>query len=82
MFKRVRTLNDTDKALLVVALLNSGIKARIRKLRIGFRVVFEGSTDAVATVLNNEGFLTASGEQFGRFSFNGANEVFVRYARF
>jgi hypothetical protein len=81
MFKQVRTFTDSDKALLAVALLNSGIKARIRKLRIGVRVVFDGSREAVAEVLNSEGFLTAAGEAFGPHSFNGPSEVFVRYVR-
>lgn len=80
MTKTVRTLNQTDKTLIAVALLNAGVKARIRKLHIGYRVVFDGSKDVVATVLNNEGYLTAAGDAFGPYSFNGSNEVFVRYA--
>lgn len=78
MTKMVRKFNNEDKILLAVALLNAGIKARIRKLHLGVRVVFDGSQEAVAEVLNSEGFLTAAGDKFGQFSFQG-NQAFVRY---
>lgn len=78
MTKQVRKFNKTDKMLLAVALLNAGIKGRIKMLNLGCRVVFEGSSDAVAAVLNSEGFLHASGDAFGPFSFQG-NQAFVRY---
>lgn len=75
----MRTLTNSDKALLALSLANAGIKARIRKLPAGLRVVFEGSSQAVADVLNAEGFRHASGESFDRFKFDG-NQAFVRYA--
>lgn len=78
MTKTVRAFTKEDKILLAVALLNAGIKARIRKLHIGVRVVFEGSQDEVAAVLNSEGFLHANGGPFTQFSFQG-NQAFVRY---
>lgn len=78
MTKTVRKFNTEDKMLLAVALLNAGIKARIRKLHLGVRVVFDGSQDAVAEVLNSEGFLHANGGPFGPTSFQG-NQAFVRY---
>lgn len=78
MTKQVRAFNKEDKMLLAVALLNAGIKGRIRMLRLGARLVFEGSQDAVAEVLNSEGFLHASGDAFGQFSFQG-KQAFVRY---
>jgi hypothetical protein len=74
----VRKFTKEDKLLLAVALLNAGIKARIRKLHLGARVVFDGSQDAVAEVLNSEGFLHANGGSFGANSFHG-NQAFVRY---
>lgn len=79
MTRMVRTLTNDDKILLAAALLNAGVKARIRKLHIGYRVVFDGSYDVVASALNGEGFLAAGGEPFGKFSAQG-NQVFVRYA--
>ena len=78
MTKQVRAFTQEDKLLLAVALLNAGIKARIRKLNIGVRVVFDGSQEAVAAVLNSEGFLHANGGSFDRYSFQG-NQAFVRY---
>lgn len=78
---KVRTLNTTDKALVAVKLLNAGVKARIKMLRIGFRVCFVGSWETVAGVLNANGYLTASGSTFDAHAFNDINgEVFVRYA--
>lgn len=79
MFKQIRILNDADKALLAVAFLNADVKVRIRKLRIGYRVVFDGARETVAEVLNSEGFLNAAGNAFGPHSFDG-NQAFVRYA--
>jgi hypothetical protein len=76
--KKVRTFGSDDKLLLAVAMLNAGIKVRIRKLRIGIRVVFDGPSENVAAVLNSEGFLNASGCEFGVHSFDG-NQAFVRY---
>ena len=75
-----RTLTKADKALVALAFANAGIKARIRMLRLGFRVVFEGGWEPAAAVLNSEGYLTAGGEAFGRFSFQG-QQAFVRYAK-
>lgn len=80
MFKKVRTLETADKALLAVELLNAGVKARIAKQRIGYRVCFTGPMADVREVLNANGFLTASGDAFTDHSFNGSAEVFVRYA--
>jgi G:T-mismatch repair DNA endonuclease (very short patch repair protein) len=57
MTKMVRKFTKEDKLLLAVALLNAGIKARIKMLNLGARVVFDGSQEAVAEVLNSEGFL-------------------------
>lgn len=74
----VRTLAPTDRALLKLALQNAGIKARIRKLRLGVRVVFVGGWEPVAEVLNSEGFRAAGGAQFARFTFQG-QQAFVRY---
>lgn len=74
----VRRLNDADRALLGVVLLNAGVKARIRKLRLGYRVVFQGAWEPVAEAINPEGFRTAGSERFGRFSFQG-QQAFVRY---
>jgi hypothetical protein len=78
MAKMVRPFSKQDKILLAAALLNAGIKARIKMLNLGARVVFEGSEEAVAEVLNNEGFLFADGQKFGRFCFQ-RNQAFVRY---
>ncbi len=78
MTKQVRAFTKEDQLLLAVALLNAGIKARIRKLAIGVRVVFDGAQDEVAAVLNSEGFLHANGGPFTQFSFQG-NQAFVRY---
>lgn len=78
MTKQVRTLTATDKALLALALRNAGIKARIRKFPTSIRVVFEGSWEAVRSVLNAEGFRFADGNEFGRFSNNG-NEAHIRF---
>lgn len=75
-----RTLTQTDQVLLAAALLNAGIKARIRKIRNGLRVVFDGPSAPVADLLNDEGFLHANGCPFDRFSFDG-NQAFVRYVR-
>ncbi len=75
---QVRTITADDKALLAIALLNAGVKARIRKLNLGLRVVFNGSWESVAAVLNSEGFRFADGREFSRFSFDG-NQAFVRY---
>lgn len=77
----VRHLNEVDKVLILAALSNAGVKARARKLRIGYRICFEGLHTAVVDVLNNEGFLSAAGAPFTGFSFNRSGEVFVRYAR-
>ncbi len=77
-FKMVRTLNETDKALLAAVLMNAGVKARIRKFPGCYRVVFDGARETVADALNGEGFLAAGGQPFGRFSFDG-NQAFVRY---
>lgn len=79
MGKMVRKFDKSDKSHLVVALLNAGITARIKMLHLGARVVFEGSQDAIAEVLNSEGFLHANGGPFGQHSFQG-NQAFVRYA--
>jgi len=71
-----------DKALVALALLNEGVKARTKMLNRGFRVCFTGSWETVARVLNENGFRTAGGE-FTRFSFNDINgEVFVTYKVF
>jgi hypothetical protein len=76
---KVRTLNDADKALLALALLNADVKARIRKFPTSLRVVFEGPFEPVQAVLNENGFRFADGGLFTRFSFNQPNEVFVRF---
>lgn len=78
MTKQVRTLTATDKALLALALRNAGIKARVRKISNGLRVVFDGSWEGIAAVLNAEGFRHATGGEFSRFSFDG-NQAFIRY---
>ena len=78
MTKQVRVFAKEDQILLAAALLNAGVKARIRKLHLGVRVVFTGSQDDVAEVLNSEGFLHANGGPFTQFSFQG-NQAFVRY---
>ncbi len=78
MTKTVRAFTKEDKLLLAVALLNAGIKARIKMLNLGARVVFDASQDAVAEALNSEGFLHADGGAFDKFSFQG-NQAFVRY---
>jgi hypothetical protein len=78
MGKMVRKFNKTDKLLLAAALLNAGVKGRIKMLNLGARLVFEGSQDAVTEVLNSEGFLHANGAPFGPTSFQG-NQAFVRY---
>lgn len=78
MTQMARKFNKEDQMLLAVALLNAGIKARIRKLNIGVRVVFDGSQEAIAAVLNSEGFLHANGGPFGLHSFQG-NQAFIRY---
>lgn len=75
-----RHLTALDRSYLALALRNAGIKARLRVIRNGIRVVFTGERDAVREVLNAEGYLHANGQAFGPHSFNGANEVFVRYA--
>jgi hypothetical protein len=80
MTKMVRTLNKTDAILIRVVLLNAGVKARVRVFPTSIRVVFDGAKEVVAEALNNEGYLHASAQPFGQFSFNGPNEVFVRYA--
>lgn len=66
-----------DKALIALALLNEGVKARTKMLPRGFRVVFDGAWEAVARVLNENGFRTTSGE-FGRASCE-SGEVFVTF---
>jgi hypothetical protein len=78
MTKLVRTLTATDKAYLALVLSNAGVKARIRKIHNGLRVVFEGSYEAIAPILNSEGFRHANGGQFSRFSFDG-QQAFIRY---
>lgn len=74
----VRPLTAADRALLALALENAGIKARIRKLRLGVRVVFKGPWQAVAEAINPEGFRHASGHPFEQTSFQG-DQAFVRY---
>ena len=76
--KKVRVFTKEDKLLLAIAFLNAGIKARMKMLNFGVRVVFEGPQSAVMAVLNAEGFLSSSGEAFGVYSFQG-NQAFVRY---
>ncbi len=78
--KTVRALNNSDKVLIAAALLNAGVKARIKKLNIGYRVCFVGDQSAVIEALNNYGFLNAVGGQFDMHSFNQPHELFVRYA--
>ncbi len=75
----VRYVNNTDKLLLRAALLNAGIKARVRSFPNCLRVVFEGDKAPMIEMLNNEGFLAAGGIPFGQHSFNGSNEVFVHH---
>lgn len=76
----VRTLTETDRQLLATSLRAAGIKARIRKLHLGVRVVFEGSMDRVIETINAGGFLYASGKPFDRNSIQG-NQAFIRYVR-
>jgi len=66
-----------DKALVALVLLNEGVKARTKMLNNGFRVVFDGSWEVVARVLNENGFRTTSGD-FGLASCE-SGEVFVTY---
>lgn len=66
-----------DKALVALMLLNEGVKARTKMLPRGFRVVFDGSWETVARVLNENGFRTTSGD-FGRASCE-SGEVFVTW---
>jgi len=73
----MRTLTRNDQLLLAAALLAAGVKARIRRFPGALRVVFDGSWETVADVLNNDGFCPAGGGRFGRFNFEG-NQVFVR----
>ena len=83
MANTVRTLTKEDQALAAVVLLNAGVKARIRSVRAGFRVVFVGSWQTVATALNEYGFKSAAMASFDRFAFNDTDpshgEVFVRF---
>ncbi len=76
---QVRYTNTNDKLLLAIVLLNAGIKARMRVIRDGIRVVFLSTIDreAVAALLNAEGFRFAAGTEFTRFSFDG-DQLFVR----
>lgn len=79
MTKTVRTLTTLDKSLIGLALLNNGIKARVRRFPTSLRVCFEGSQETVLRVLNDEGFLNSSGGQFTRFNFQDS-QVFVYFA--
>jgi hypothetical protein len=79
MTKTVRTLTTLDKSLIGLALLNNGIKARIRRFPTSLRVCFEGSQETVLRVLNDEGFLNSRGGQFTRFNFQDS-QVFVYFA--
>jgi hypothetical protein len=79
MTKTVRTLTTLDKSLIGLALLNNGIKARIRRFPTSLRVCFEGSQETVLRVLNEEGFLNSGGDQFTRFNFQDS-QVFVYFA--
>lgn len=81
MIPMVRTLTQSDKAILAIVLLDAGVKARIRKIRIGFRVCFEGEQTAVLVALNNNGFRDGCGSHFSHLSFNQPHEIFVRYRR-
>jgi hypothetical protein len=81
---KVRTITKEDKALAALALLNAGIKSRIKMLNHGFRVVFVGDWQIAAEVLNQNGFRFANGGPF--YSANcfqdidpNHGEVFVRY---
>jgi hypothetical protein len=80
MAKTVRTLTKADQSLIGLALLNNGIKARTRRFPTSLRVCFEGSQETALQVLNAEGFLNSSGEQFTRFNLNQPHEVFVYFA--
>lgn len=76
----VRTLTETDRQLLSTSLRAAGIKARIRKLHLGVRVVFEGPMDHAIATINAGGFLYASGQPFDRNSIQG-DQAFIRYVR-
>lgn len=81
---KVRKLTKEDKALAALAFLNAGIKARIRMLNHGFRVVFVGDWKVAAEVLTENGFRFANGLGFStsaQFHDIDPNhgEVFVRY---
>lgn len=81
---KVRMLNKDDKSLAALALLNAGIKSRIKMLNHGFRVVFVGDWTVAAQVLTENGFRFAnslgftSPSQFHDIDPNHG-EVFVRY---
>lgn len=82
---KVRRLNKDDKALAAISFLNAGIKARIKMLNHGFRVVFVGRWQDAAQVLTENGFLFANGMPFtseSQFHDIDPNhgEVFVQYA--
>jgi len=72
-----RTVTKDDKILIAAALLNAGVKARLKVIRNGVRVVFQGEWQPVAAVLNNEGYSPAGGGRFGQFNFS-QGQVFVR----
>ena len=81
---KVRTITKEDKALAALVLLNAGIKARIKMLNHGFRIVFVGEWQTAALVLTENGFRFANGLGFtssAQFHDIDPNhgEVFVRY---
>lgn len=76
IIKLYRVTKD-HKLLIAMALLNAGVKARLRVFPTSIRVCFDGSQEAVLDTLNGLGFRNAAGGEFSRFSFNGPGEIFV-----
>jgi hypothetical protein len=70
-------LTAADKPALVAALAASGVKARIKVLRFGLRVCFDGAQAAVLSTINGLGFVNAAGVSFTAHSFNQPHEIFV-----
>lgn len=76
----VYRITKADRTRLAELLKAAGIKARIRNFPLCARVVFEGTWQPVAEVLNSNGFLAAAGATWEWSTFQG-QQAFVYYTR-
>lgn len=67
--KYMLRVTPADKLVIASLLSKAGIKARIKVINNGLRVVFIGDRDKVAEIINAAGFRNAAGEKFGWSSF-------------